>query len=122
MDMWVHDPSWIGLKLKKLLNYSEAELDFMHWVPGNGKQMHYPSTISYIAYLVLYRYKVLGLLDSDGMAIRGGLINRVNSESRTSHIAPILKGKPCPECGAHSYAKVDGCDRCGSCGFTGSCG
>ena len=28
----------------------------------------------------------------------------------------------CPECGHPTLAKVDGCDRCGSCGWIGTCG
>lgn len=121
VDMWVHDPSWIGLKLRKLLNYSEAELDFMHWVPGNGKQSHYPSTISYIAHAILYRYKVLGLLDSDGRAIRGGLVDATGTQSVKSYNPPVLKGEACPECGAYTYIRVDSCKRCTSCGHEGAC-
>lgn len=121
IDMWVHDPSWIGLKLRKLLNYSEAELDFMHWIPGNGKQAHYPSSVSYIAHLILYRYKVLGLLDSDGRAIRGGLVT-VGGDSSPGLEAPVIKGKVCPECGAHALIDSDGCERCTACGHMGACG
>ena len=122
--MWVNDPSWIGLKLRKLLNYSEAELDFMHWVPGNGKQVHYPSSVSYIAHLILYRYKVLGLLDSEGHAIRGGLVVPTGADAGKRQESPVIKGKVCPECGAHTLIKADGCERCTSpgCGHIGSCG
>ncbi len=124
IDMWVNDPSWIGLKLRKLLNYSEAELDFMHWVPGNGKQVHYPSSVSYIAHLILYRYKVLGLLDSEGHAIRGGLVVPTGADAGKRQESPVIKGKVCPECGAHTLIKADGCERCTSpgCGHIGSCG
>ena len=31
-------------------------------------------------------------------------------------------GKKCPECGAHSLIKKDGCSYCTSCGYLGSCG
>jgi ribonucleoside-diphosphate reductase alpha chain len=34
----------------------------------------------------------------------------------------ILKGKKCPECGAHAVIRKDGCDHCTQCGFMGSCG
>lgn len=120
IDMWVHDPAWVGLKLRKLLNYSEAELDFMHWVPGNGKQMHYPSTVSYIAHAILYRFKVLGLLDSEGRAIRGGLLQPLVPGKALA--APVLKGEVCPECGAHAFIKRDGCKMCTACGHVGACG
>ena len=123
IDMWVQDPAWIGLKLSKLLNYPEAQLDFLHWVPGNGKQANYPSSVAYIAALILYRYKVLGLLDGDGRSLVGSL-------SRSAPEAPgggstfnsVIAGKRCPECSRSAYIKVDGCERCTACGHTGTCG
>jgi ribonucleoside-diphosphate reductase alpha chain len=121
IDMWVHDPSWIGLKLRKLLNYSEAQLDFMHWVPGNGKQAHFSSSISYIAHVILYRYMVLGLLDSEGRAVRGGLVSSQASVSK-AHNAVTVTGDVCPECKAHSLVLRDGCEHCENCHYVGSCG
>ncbi len=122
VDMWVHDPAWIGLKLRKLLNYSEAELDFMHWMPGNGKQAHYPSTIAYIAQLILHRYKVLGLLDGDGGARIGGSMVRPAGRSVVGSLADRISGSKCSECGEHAVFKVDGCERCSVCGAIGTCG
>lgn len=31
-------------------------------------------------------------------------------------------GRKCPECGAHNVIKTNGCDRCESCGWLGTCG
>jgi ribonucleoside-diphosphate reductase alpha chain len=31
-------------------------------------------------------------------------------------------GKACPECGAHTLIKKDGCEFCTTCGHVGSCG
>jgi ribonucleoside-diphosphate reductase alpha chain len=122
VDMWVHDPAWIGLKLRKLLNYSEAELDFMHWMPGNGKQAHYPSTIAYIAQLILHRYKVLGLLDGDGGARIGGSMVRPAQRAVGGSLSDRISGTRCTECGEHAVFKVDGCERCSACGAIGTCG
>ena len=122
VDMWVHDPAWIGLKLRKLLNYSEAELDFMHWMPGNGKQAHYPSTIAYIAQLILHRYKVLGLLDGDGSARVGGSMVRPAQRAVGGSVSDRISGTKCTECGEHAVFKVDGCERCSACGAIGTCG
>ena len=122
IDMWVHDPAWIGLKLRKLLNYSEAELDFMHWVPGNGKQAHYKSSIAYIAALILYRYKVLGLLDDEGRSVIGALLPKPIVKSAYQDGSAVIAGRPCPECGAHAFIKTDGCERCTACGHVGACG
>ena len=35
---------------------------------------------------------------------------------------PVIKGQPCPECGAYAFIKKDGCEYCTACGHTGACG
>ena len=67
LDMRVLDPAWIGMKLSKLLDFPEPLGDFMAFVPGSKKQQTFPSTISYLARLILHRYAMLGILDEDGM-------------------------------------------------------
>lgn len=120
VDMAVRDTGWIALKLKKLLNYAEPSLDFMSWVPGNGKQEHYPSTVAYIAALLLYRYQVLGLLDEKGDPVRGGLEDtRVPAAAEG---APKRFRSVCPACQKGELVRRDGCDRCDFCQYTGSCG
>lgn len=37
-------------------------------------------------------------------------------------VVPAMAGEKCPECGAHALIKVDGCKKCTSCGYVGSCG
>ncbi|HZL85527.1 MAG TPA: adenosylcobalamin-dependent ribonucleoside-diphosphate reductase, partial [Candidatus Krumholzibacteria bacterium] len=66
LDMRVLDPAWIGMKLKKLLDFPEPLGDFMAFVPGSKKQQTFPSTISYMARLILHRYAMLGILNEDG--------------------------------------------------------
>ena len=56
------------MKLKKLLDFPEPLGDFMAFVPGSKKQQTFPSTISYLARLILHRYAMLGILDEDGIA------------------------------------------------------
>jgi ribonucleoside-diphosphate reductase alpha chain len=43
LDMRVLDPAWIGMKLRKLLNYAEPLGDFMAFVPGQRRQQTWPS-------------------------------------------------------------------------------
>ncbi|WP_341744590.1 adenosylcobalamin-dependent ribonucleoside-diphosphate reductase [Azonexus hydrophilus] len=38
-----------------------------------------------------------------------------------SDAAVVYSGKPCKECGAHAVRKIDGCERCESCGAQGAC-
>ena len=64
LDMWVLDPAWIGMKLRKLLNYGEPNGSFMARIPGSDKSQTYPSTIAYLAQLMIHRYAMLGILPS----------------------------------------------------------
>ncbi|MCB1932702.1 MAG: adenosylcobalamin-dependent ribonucleoside-diphosphate reductase, partial [Candidatus Accumulibacter sp.] len=51
LDMRVVDPAWIGMKLRKLLDYPEPLGDFMAFVPGTRRQTNYTSTVAYLAQL-----------------------------------------------------------------------
>jgi len=118
LDMRVIDPAWIGMKLKKLLDFPEPLGDFLAFVPGSRKQQSYPSTVSYVARLVLHRYAMLGLLAEDGASLMSaGLM-----EPPPAGAAPVMQGLKCPECGAHTLIRKDGCDWCTTCGYTGVCG
>jgi len=118
LDMRVIDPAWVGMKLRKLLDFPEPLGDFLAFVPGSRKQQSYPSTVSYLARLVLHRYAMLGLLDEEGLPVkRMGVM-----ETPAAAAAPLLQGRQCPECGAHTLIRKDGCDWCTTCGYTGVCG
>jgi ribonucleoside-diphosphate reductase alpha chain len=123
-DMRVVDPAWIGMKLRKLLNYQEPMGEFFAKVPGAEKQQTYPSTVAYIAALMIHRYAMLGILDNEGEPVKqmGVMVAEVHSMSSHKHDATVMKGKECPECGAHAVIKVDGCVRCTACFYVGSCG
>ncbi|MBU3657784.1 MAG: adenosylcobalamin-dependent ribonucleoside-diphosphate reductase, partial [Rhodocyclaceae bacterium] len=69
-DMRVIDPAWIGMKLRKLLDYPEPLGDMLAFVPGSRKQQTYPSTIAYLAHLILHRYNMLGILDENGFPVK----------------------------------------------------
>ncbi|HTN28628.1 MAG TPA: adenosylcobalamin-dependent ribonucleoside-diphosphate reductase [Burkholderiales bacterium] len=118
LDMRVLDPAWIGMKLRKLLEFPEPLGDFMAFVPGQNKQQTYPSTISYVAQLILHRYAMLGILDVNGVPHRQmGIL-----EAPDTGAGPVLPGGRCPECGNHTMIRKDGCDYCTACGYVGVCG
>ena len=96
LDMRVVDPAWIGMKLRKLLDYSEPLGDFMAFVPGERRQQTWPSTVAYLARLVIHRYAMLGVLDERGFPTREmGVL-----ESPRAHDEPaVMKGARCRECG-----------------------
>ena len=119
LDMRVIDPAWIGMKLKKLLDFPEPLGDFMAFVPGSRKQETFPSTISYLARLILHRYAMLGILDDAGKPKQQmGILEAPTSTRET----PLLAGAKCPDCGNKTLIRKDGCDYCTACGYVGICG
>ena len=121
LDMRVIDPAWIGMKLRKLLDYSEPFGDFMAFVPGSRKQQTYPSTVAYIAQLIIHRYAMLGILDEAGFPLQQMGILEAPEDTTSNKVLPT-QGKLCGECGNHTMIRKDGCDFCTACGAVGTCG
>ncbi|MDH0864882.1 adenosylcobalamin-dependent ribonucleoside-diphosphate reductase [Mitsuaria sp. GD03876] len=133
LDMRVLDPGWIGMKLRKLLNVGEPLGHFMAPVPtlsGERRQQVWPSTVAYVARLVIHRYAMLGVLDENGYPLVDmGLMQQ--APARTASAARpasetggvrAMAGKKCPECGNATLIHRDGCEFCTACGFVGQCG
>ena len=129
LDMRVIDPAWIGMKLRKLLNYAEPLGHFMAFVPGlegsERRQQVWPSTVAYMARLIIHRYAMLGVLDESGLPLRemgvlAGPSGAVDPTPGTT-VTPQA-GSPCPECGNATMIHKDGCDFCTACGYVGQCG
>lgn len=119
LDMRVMDPAWIGMKLRKLLNYPEPLGDFMAFVPGTRRQQNWPSTVAYLARLIIHRYAMLGILDENGYPTREmGILEA----PRGADEPRVMQGALCNECGNQSVIRKDGCDFCTACGAIGSCG
>jgi ribonucleoside-diphosphate reductase alpha chain len=118
LDMRVLDPAWIGMKLRKLLDFPEPLGDFMAFVPGSRKQQTYPSTVSYLARLILHRYEMLGLLDAEGAPRQQMGILETPAHGATK----VMAGMKCPDCGNTTLIRKDGCDYCTACGYVGVCG
>ncbi|MDP1592668.1 MAG: adenosylcobalamin-dependent ribonucleoside-diphosphate reductase [Gallionella sp.] len=122
LDMRVIDPAWIGMKLRKLLNFGEPLGDFMARAPGSAKMESYPSTVSYVAKLIIHRYAMLGVLDEHGFPVQQmGVLEIPEGQIKPTGIKP-LTGKVCKECGNATLIKKDGCEFCTSCGAIGACG
>jgi ribonucleoside-diphosphate reductase alpha chain len=119
LDMRVIDPAWIGMKLRKLLDYSEPLGDFMAFVPGERRQQNWPSIVAYLARLVIHRYAMLGVLDERGYPMREmGILEAPRAEDEPR----LMRGALCRECGNYTVIRKDGCDFCSACGWTGVCG
>ncbi|MDH3286335.1 MAG: adenosylcobalamin-dependent ribonucleoside-diphosphate reductase [Betaproteobacteria bacterium] len=126
LDMRVIDPAWIGMKLRKLLNYSEPLGDFMARVPGEQKQQNFPSTVAYVARLIIHRYAMLGVLDERGYPVNEMGVLEIpeddRGEARARPTFRVLYGKRCKECGNAAVIHKDGCEFCTACGAIGACG
>lgn len=126
IDMRVVDPAWIGMKLRKLLNYEEPMGDFFARVPGSERSETYPSIVAYIAALMIHRYVQLGILTYEGNPVKamGVMVEPVRNDAplAASRSPVTLGGAACPECGVYALFKIDGCKRCTSCGYIGACG
>jgi ribonucleoside-diphosphate reductase alpha chain len=124
LDMRVIDPAWIGMKLRKLLSYAEPLGHFMAFVPTlqphERRQQTWPSTVAYIARLVIHRYAMLGVLDEQGYPLQemGILV----SPEAVGEMPRPMAGTRCPECGNTTLIQKDGCSFCTACGYTGACG
>ncbi|MFX1682591.1 LAGLIDADG family homing endonuclease [Mitsuaria sp. CC2] len=137
LDMRVLDPGWIGMKLRKLLNVGEPLGHFMAPVPtlsGERRQQVWPSTVAYVARLVIHRYAMLGVLDESGYPLvdmglmqqaplkaAGAAGGAARAASEAGGIV-AMAGKKCPECGNATLIHRDGCEFCTACGFVGQCG
>jgi len=123
LDMRVIDPAWIGMKLRKLLNYPEPLGDFMAKVPGSEKSQTWPSTVAYVARLMIHRYAMLGILTEEGYPVsEAGILSTPQKRVRQQPELHLIAGKKCAECGNRTVIKKDGCDFCTACGAIGACG
>jgi ribonucleoside-diphosphate reductase alpha chain len=127
LDMRVMDPGWIAMKLRKLLNVGEPLGHFMAPVPslsGERRQQVWPSTVAYVARLIIHRYAMLGILDEAGQPLNdmGLLQTPAPKLAAPAGSLQVQAGKPCPECGNATMIHKDGCDFCTACGYVGQCG
>jgi ribonucleoside-diphosphate reductase alpha chain len=112
------------MKLRKLLSYAEPLGDFMARVPGEERQENFPSTVAYVARLIIHRYAMLGVLDERGYPVNEMGVLEIPAADRETEDAGyrMLAGKRCPECGNATLIKKDGCEFCTACGAIGACG
>ena len=93
-------------------------------VPGSESQRNFPSTLSYVARLIIHRYAMLGVLDERGYPLNemGVLEIPEDDRERVRVNYTALRGKQCAECGNTTVIHKDGCEFCTACGAIGACG
>lgn len=122
-DLRVVDPAWVGAKLRQLASFCEVRGDFFAKVPGSEKSENQPSTVAYLAKLILHRLAMLGVLDSNGHPIQQlGYFHQEGRTVKTGGAKAVSGYKACPECSKYTVVRKDGCDFCTACGHQGSCG
>jgi ribonucleoside-diphosphate reductase alpha chain len=124
IDMRISNPAWVIKKLQSLTKLGEQGGEFMAAVPGENRQMTYPSTVAYIAALVLHRYKALGL-GGKMLQIEAGSVDLTVVGSTPASIETssyVGAGQQCPSCKTMSLVRRAGCKVCDNCGFSGECG
>ena len=124
LDMRVYDPAWIGMKLRKLLNYGEPNGAFMARTPGSDKAQTYPSTIAYLAQLMIHRYAMLGILTEQGYPVEhvGILAVPPAEQAHTRRAEDRFPARNARSAATRRMIRKDGCDFCTDCGHTGACG
>lgn len=119
-DLRVNDVHWSVLKLKQLIDMDEPKGEFWARIPGEEKQAVYPSIVSYMAHLILYRLRVLGLIDANLEPARKGTViafdTGCQSLAGSSQTAIEVRGKLCESCHHYAVRPMGGCDTCEACG------
>lgn len=122
-DMRVLDPAWVGGKLHQLLNFAEPQGEFWAKAPGSDKQQVFPSTVAYMARMIIHRFSMLGILDESGNSVEDmGLMSHDEQPEAPKAAFKPMHGKVCAECHSPTVIRKDGCDFCTSCGAVGACG
>lgn len=118
LDMQVNDLDWVVRKLKQLETIEESQGDFWAQVPGSEKQTMYPSTVAYVATLILHRLRTLGLVDDKGAKGDSNVLTIVRSQlDAPAASSSGATGLDCKDCGARGTVYVSsGCPTCGACG------
>ena len=118
LDMRVLDPAWIGMKLRKLLDFPEPLGDFMALVPGE-EAANFPRHRRLRRALILHRYAMLGILDEDGRAIQQmGILALPEDDSPPAEQRDRADQRlgSARSCYAAAMIRRDGCEFCTACG------
>jgi len=123
-DLRVNDVQWSVLKLQQLVDLDEGVKggdSFWACVPGTEKSASFPSLAAYIATLILYRLKVLGLVDDARKptaptgVVSLEVVRSQPTQSQTDCVQ--ILGALCNDCGAYAVVPTDGsCLCCKACG------
>lgn len=125
IDMRVSNVQWVLKKLRSLLSFGEHRGDFLAHVPGENRQKLYPSTVAYIAEVLIDRFNVLGLtgevFEHASRPADTVLRGASSAACEAGHHQGSVAGMLCPSCKTLNLHKVDGCTTCSHCFYSGEC-
>lgn len=117
------DIAWAAKKLRDLADFQEPQGDFLARVPGADHMQTVPSTVAYIARLLLHRLAKLGLVDDDGHVLTvNPLFEQETVKSADANTGTYVPGKRCDACWVNAVIRQGGCNLCTACGTIGNCG
>jgi ribonucleoside-diphosphate reductase alpha chain len=91
-------------------------------VPGERRQQLWPSTVAYIARLVIHRYAMLGVLDAAGFPLNAMGILQIPARGRVGRRRRADRRRALPRM-RQPHADPQGRLRvCTTCGYIGACG
>jgi len=117
LDFQVNDLAWVVRKLRQLQTVKEHQGDFWAPIPGLEKSKVYPSTIAYVAELILHRLRTLNLIDERGSTGTSNVVSiRPDAAPTAQTPASGITMLDCWECKAKGSVKLDGgCPTCLEC-------
>lgn len=108
---------------------------FMTREDGTAVPMFHDSEVAAVGFILQRILIKRGFLDSYGNQVPVSVLARRFAARNLDALvdAPIASGAPaatpparsgarCPECGAYALRKIDGCQHCSECHYTGTCG
>lgn len=116
LDFQVNDLDWVVRKLRQLETIEENQGDFWAPIPGSDKSKVYPSSVAYVASLILHRLRRLGLVDDHGAKGVSNVLTIVRpTEAAQQSDTDVPKAIQCPECKSYSVVMSSGCPQCTAC-------
>jgi ribonucleoside-diphosphate reductase alpha chain len=103
---------------------------------GTQVPMYHDSEVAAVAFMLQRMLMRRGFLDASANQVPAAVLARryaarhfdelasapASASMPNAALSVAIAGAKCPECGARSLHKVDGCQRCAACHYIGSCG
>jgi ribonucleoside-diphosphate reductase alpha chain len=120
LDMRVLDPAWIGMKLRKLLDYSGTARRLHGLRPRLAQAADLP--VDRCLHRPAHHPPLRHARHPRRQRLPAAADGHPEAPEDASNTVHPTQGKLCSECGNHTMIRKDGCDFCTACGAVGTCG